>query len=76
LDPVETVARALYEAQDEAHSWEAESLLIKNMFLRYADEAIALLGQNPHVPVSWETAFAELWTQAGSTALASAEHFH
>ena len=56
MDPVENVARAFYEAQDDAHSWESERLFIKHIFFLYAREAIAFLNQDSHVPSARETA--------------------
>lgn len=40
---VEFVARALYEAEDDAMMWEAEPEILKEEFRRYARAAIALL---------------------------------
>lgn len=40
---VEYVARALYEAEDDALIWEAEPEILKEEFRRYARAAIALL---------------------------------
>lgn len=40
---VEFVARALYEAEDDALLWEAEPEILKDEFRRYARAAIAML---------------------------------
>lgn len=40
---VEFVARALYEAEDDAFFWEAEPEILKEEFRRYARAAIAML---------------------------------
>lgn len=40
---VEFVARALYEAEDDAMLWDAEPEILKEEFRRYARAAIALL---------------------------------
>jgi mRNA deadenylase 3'-5' endonuclease subunit Ccr4 len=40
---VEYVARALYEAEDDALIWEAEPEILKEEFRRYARAAIAML---------------------------------
>ena len=40
---VEYVARALYEAEDDALIWDAEPELLKEEFRRYARAAIAML---------------------------------
>ncbi|HZH10648.1 MAG TPA: hypothetical protein VEZ24_09790 [Microvirga sp.] len=40
---VEFVARALYEAEDDAVLWEAEAEILKEEFRRYARAAIAML---------------------------------
>ncbi|WP_243369660.1 hypothetical protein [Microvirga solisilvae] len=40
---VEFVARALYEAEDDAMLWEAEPEILKEEFRRYARAAIAML---------------------------------
>ncbi|MCB5176056.1 hypothetical protein [Microvirga lenta] len=40
---IEHVARAFYDAQDDAHSWDREPEILKEEFRRYAREAIALL---------------------------------
>lgn len=40
---VEFVARALYEAEDDAVLWEAEPEILKEEFRRYARAAIAML---------------------------------
>jgi arginine/lysine/ornithine decarboxylase len=42
---VEYVARALYEAEDDALLWEAEPEILKEEFRRYARAAIAMIGQ-------------------------------
>ncbi len=42
---VEFVARALYEAEDNAAVWDAEPEDLKEEFRRYARAAIALLPQ-------------------------------
>jgi arginine/lysine/ornithine decarboxylase len=42
---VEYVARALYEAEDDAMVWEAEPEILKEEFRRYARAAIAMLPQ-------------------------------
>ena len=40
---VEYVARALYEAEDDALLWDAEPEILKEEFRRYAQAAIAML---------------------------------
>lgn len=40
---VEYVARALYEAEDDAMVWEAEPEILKEEFRRYARAAIAMM---------------------------------
>jgi len=40
---VEFVARALYEAEDDAMLWDAEPEILKEEFRRYARAAIAML---------------------------------
>ena len=42
---VEFVARAMYDAEDDAQAWDSEPEILKEEFLRYAREAIALLEQ-------------------------------
>ena len=42
---VEYVARALYEAEDDALLWEAEPEILKEEFRRYARAAIAMMPQ-------------------------------
>jgi hypothetical protein len=60
LDPVENVARAFYEAQDDACSWDGERPVIKDMFLAFARKAIAYLDANPRVPILSQAVVAEL----------------
>jgi hypothetical protein len=43
---VEHVARAFYEAHDDAQVWDAEPEIIKQEFRLYAQEAIELLAQH------------------------------
>ncbi len=40
---IEYVARAFYNAEDDAQSWEHEPEILKEEFRRYAREAIAML---------------------------------
>ncbi|MGO4389433.1 hypothetical protein AB4Y85_18040 [Microvirga sp. 2YAF29] len=40
---IEFVARALYEAEDDAMVWEAEPEILKEEFRHYARAALALL---------------------------------
>ncbi|WP_414472108.1 hypothetical protein [Microvirga sp. M2] len=40
---VEFVARALYDAEDDALLWEAEPEILKEEFRRYARAAIAMM---------------------------------
>jgi hypothetical protein len=42
---VEFVARAMYNAEDDAQVWDREPEILKEDFRRYAREAIALLEQ-------------------------------
>jgi hypothetical protein len=42
---IEYVARAFYNAEDDAQSWEHEPEILKEEFRRYAREAIAMLAQ-------------------------------
>jgi hypothetical protein len=42
---VEFVARALYDAEDDAQCWECEPEILKEEFRQYARQAIALLEQ-------------------------------
>ena len=42
---VEFVARAMYDAEDDAQVWDREPEILKEEFRRYAREAIALLEQ-------------------------------
>jgi len=42
---VEFVARAMYNAEDDAQVWDREPEILKEEFRRYAREAIALLEQ-------------------------------
>jgi hypothetical protein len=42
---VEFVARAMYDAEDDAQVWDHEPEILKEEFRRYAREAIALLEQ-------------------------------
>lgn len=43
---IENVARAFYEAEDDAHAWEREPEILKEEFRRLAREAIALLEED------------------------------
>lgn len=40
---IEFVARALYEAEDDAMAWDAEPEILKDEFRHYARAALALL---------------------------------
>ncbi|WP_457092161.1 hypothetical protein [Microvirga sp. P5_D2] len=40
---IEFIARALYEAEDDAMAWEAEPEILKEEFRHYARAALALL---------------------------------
>jgi len=60
LDSVENVARAFYEAQDDACSWDGERPLVKNMFIVFARQAIDYLEKNPRIPMSPEAAIADM----------------
>jgi hypothetical protein len=40
---IEFIARALYEAEDDAMAWEAEPEILKDEFRHYARAAMALL---------------------------------
>ncbi|WP_153885370.1 hypothetical protein [Microvirga tunisiensis] len=42
---VEHVARAFYDAQEEAPDWESEPEFLKEEFREYARDALALLAQ-------------------------------
>jgi hypothetical protein len=42
---VEFVARALYDAEDDAQCWDREPEILKEEFRRYARQAITLLEQ-------------------------------
>jgi hypothetical protein len=42
---VEFVARAMYNAEDDAQVWDREPEILKEEFRRYARQAIALLEQ-------------------------------
>lgn len=46
LDEVDRVARAFYDADDDAHAWESEPEILKDEFREYARRAIALLEQH------------------------------
>jgi hypothetical protein len=46
LQQVEHVARAFYNAQEEAPDWDSEPEFLKEKFRRYARDAIALLEQH------------------------------
>ncbi len=43
---VEHVARAFYDAQEEAPDWDSEPEFLKEEFRQYAQDAIALLEQH------------------------------
>jgi hypothetical protein len=46
LQQVEDVARAFYDAQEEAPDWDSEPEFLKEEFRQYARDAIALLEQH------------------------------
>ncbi len=43
---IEFIARALYEAEDDAMVWEAEPEILKEEFRHYARAALALLAED------------------------------
>jgi hypothetical protein len=47
---IEFVARALYEAEDDAMVWEAEPEILKEEFRQYARAAMALLASAENKP--------------------------
>ena len=49
---IEFVARALYEAEDDAMAWEAEPEILKEEFRQYARAAMALLAAENKQPTA------------------------
>lgn len=49
---IEFVARALYEAEDDAMAWEAEPEILKDEFRRYARAALALMAAEDKQPTA------------------------
>jgi outer membrane lipopolysaccharide assembly protein LptE/RlpB len=52
---IEFIARALYEAEDDAMAWEAEPEILKDEFRDYARAALALMfAENPQIAAKAE----------------------
>ena len=47
---VERIARAFYDAQEEALDWDSAPKILKEKFCQYARDAIALLEQRREQP--------------------------